>query len=398
VAARLYAYAFLGDFVLLYPVYALLFADTGLSTAEISSLLAIWSISGLVLEVPSGVLADATSRRALLVVAPLLTALGFALWVAVPSYAAFAAGFVLWGAQGALQSGALEALVYEELDRVGGASRYAQVIGRATAVGTAAGTIAIGLAAPVFAAGGYAAVGAASVLACIGCACVAATLPEHRRAPAGEDEAGGGPRSFASVLAAGVAELRASPSVRGAVLLVPAVTAIWGSLDEYVPLLAADTGVGTATVPLLFLLVYVGVSAGGLLGGRAGRLSPAGLAGVLAAAALALALGALSRTPSGFVLIAVAFGAFQAATVAVDARLQAAIEGPARSTVTSLASFATEVLVIGVFAAYAAGSTVADDATLFACCAAGYLLVAAAMLRGRARRSAARAATDAPRA
>ena len=36
--ATLYGYAFLDDFVLLYPVYALLFADAGLSTAEISSL------------------------------------------------------------------------------------------------------------------------------------------------------------------------------------------------------------------------------------------------------------------------------------------------------------------------------------------------------------------------
>jgi MFS family permease len=350
-----------------------------------------------VLEVPSGVLADATSRRRLLVVAPLLTAVGFGLWVAVPSYAAFAAGFVLWGAQGALQSGALEALVYEELERVGAAERYAHVIGRATAVGTVAGTIAIGLAAPVFAAGGYAAVGAASVLACVGCAGVAATLPEHRRAPT-EDGDEKALHAFATVLRAGAAELRSSPSVRTAVLLVPAVTAIWGSLDEYVPLLAADTGVGTATVPLLFLLVYVGVSAGGLLGGRAGGLSPSALAGVLAVAAVALALGALSRAPSGFVLIAVAFGAFQAVTVAVDARLQAAIAGPARSTVTSLASFATEVLVIGVFAAYAAGSAVADDATLFACFAAGYLLVAVAMLGGRARRACARAAADATRA
>ncbi|MDQ5808144.1 MAG: MFS transporter, partial [Actinomycetota bacterium] len=82
----MYAYAFLGDFVLLYPVYALLFADTGLSTAEISSLFAIWSVTSFVLELPSGVLADAMSRRLLLAIAPLLTATGYALWVFAPSY------------------------------------------------------------------------------------------------------------------------------------------------------------------------------------------------------------------------------------------------------------------------------------------------------------------------
>ncbi|MDQ3850972.1 MAG: MFS transporter, partial [Actinomycetota bacterium] len=260
-AARLYAYAFLGDFVLLYPVYALLFAETGLSTAQISSLLAIWSIASFTLEVPSGVWADATSRRMLLAAGPLLSGLGFGLWVVVPSYAAFALGFVLWGAQGALQSGALQALVYEELERLGAASRYAHVMGRATAIGTGASALAIGLAAPVFAIGGFTAVGAASVLACIAGAAVAAGFPEHgsglpghgARLPergAGLPERGSsrdpytdrGFRAYAAVLTAAVAEVRAEPVLRGALLLVPAVAAIWGALDEYLPLLAAEAG------------------------------------------------------------------------------------------------------------------------------------------------------------
>src|SRR5690606_3866281 len=112
-------YSFLGDLVLLYPVYAVLFADTGLSTAQISALFVIWSVASLALEIPSGVLADLVPRRSLLVAGPLLAAIGYALWVAIPSFASFAAGFVLWGAHSALQSGALEALVYEELDRHG---------------------------------------------------------------------------------------------------------------------------------------------------------------------------------------------------------------------------------------------------------------------------------------
>ena len=91
------------------------------------------------LEVPSGVWADAVSRRALLTLAPLLSGAGFGLWVLAPSYEAFALGFVLWGAQGALQSGALEALVYEELERTGAEGRYPRLMGRATALGTIAG-------------------------------------------------------------------------------------------------------------------------------------------------------------------------------------------------------------------------------------------------------------------
>ncbi len=161
----LYGYSFLDDFVLLYPVYALLFADTGLSLWQISSLFALWSITGVLLEVPSGAWADAVSRRLLLWLGPLLTAVGFGLWVLLPSYWAFALGFVLWGAGGALGSGALEALVYDELDRLGAAGRYARVMGRARAARLVATMASAGLAAPVVALGGYPALGAASVLA-----------------------------------------------------------------------------------------------------------------------------------------------------------------------------------------------------------------------------------------
>ncbi|MYS29623.1 MFS transporter, partial [Streptomyces sp. SID7804] len=117
--STLYGYAFLEDFILLYPVYALLFSDTGLTVWQISSLFALWSVTGVLLEVPSGAWADTVSRRLSLWLGPLLTAAGFALWVLLPSYGAFAVGFVLWGAGGALGSGALEALVHDELERLG---------------------------------------------------------------------------------------------------------------------------------------------------------------------------------------------------------------------------------------------------------------------------------------
>ncbi|MET8468082.1 MFS transporter, partial [Micromonospora zamorensis] len=133
--ATLYGYAFLSDLVLLYPLYVVFFADTGLSVGQISSLFVIWSAAGILFEVPSGAWADVVSRRLLLCLAPLVTAAGFALWVLLPSYPAFAVGFLLWGAGGALVSGALEALVWTELDRLGAVGRYARVLGRARTAG-----------------------------------------------------------------------------------------------------------------------------------------------------------------------------------------------------------------------------------------------------------------------
>ncbi|MGV9980610.1 MFS transporter, partial [Micromonospora wenchangensis] len=166
-SATLYSYLFLSDLVLLYPVYVLLFSDAGLTVGQVSALFVIWSVTAIVLEVPSGAWADAVSRRLLLCLAPLLTGACFALWVLAGSWWASALGFVLWGAGGALGSGALEALVYTELDRLGAAGRYARTMGRGRTAGVLGVLASLGLAGPVLAAGGYRAVGAASVLSAV---------------------------------------------------------------------------------------------------------------------------------------------------------------------------------------------------------------------------------------
>ncbi|GAA3422937.1 hypothetical protein GCM10018953_01200 [Streptosporangium nondiastaticum] len=437
-AATLYAYTFLDDFTLLYPLYALLFADTGLSTAEISSLLAIWSLTSLVMEIPSGAWADTVSRRLLLVLAPLLAGAGYALWFLFPSYGAFAAGFVLWGTAGALQSGALEALVYTELEREDAVGRYAGIMGRARALGTGAVMAATALAVPLFAAGGYSLVGVASVLVCLVCAAVAAAFPEHRthrshrgtggrdgdpapdardrasgpdapdapdapdvpdrdRAPGsdardrdggpggdaedrddgtGEDTEPSSPRAYLGMLRAGLREARGDRAVRRALLLVPAVAALWGALEEYVPLLAAGTGVATETVPLLVLLVSAGVAAGGFLAAAGSRLTGRGLAVLLAVGAVALGAGAAAGNALGFFAIAAAFCVFQTATVLADVRLQNTIAGPARATVTSVAGLATDVASLGVYGGYAAASAVAGHGMIFTLSAVPYLLIA----------------------
>ncbi|MDO3685640.1 MFS transporter [Micromonospora sp. C28ISP2-4] len=398
-AATLYGYAFLTDLVLLYPLYVLLFADTGLSVGQISSLFVLWAAAGIVLEVPSGVWADAVSRRLLLCLAPLLAAGGFTLWVLVPSYPAFAVGFLLWGAGGALRSGALEALVFTELGRLGAVDRYARLIGR-TRTAEVLGAVGSGvLAGPVFALGGYLAVGAASVATCLLAAAVAARFPEHRRPPSAPlpgaapdgrgagDEPGEEPEDepgWLDSLRLGLREVRADRRVRAAVLLVAAVTAIWGGLDEYTGLLAADSGMAEAGVPLLLLLVWAGMTVGGLLAPLGERLSHRGYAGLLVFAAGATAAGALLRHPAGFLLLAAAFAAFQLATVLADVRLQARIAGPARATVTSLAGMATDLTVVALYGGYGLLAGAVGNPAAFAFAVLPYLLVALWLLTGRA--------------
>ncbi|MCX4619005.1 MFS transporter [Streptomyces albogriseolus] len=380
----LYGYSFLEEFVLLYPVYALLFSDAGLSVWQISSLFALWSVTAVVLEVPSGAWADAVSRRLLLVVGPLLTGAGFASWVLVPSYAAFAVGFVLWGIGGALTSGALEALVYDELERSGAADRYARVLGRARAAGLVAVMAAMGLAGPVLAWGGHAAVGAASVLVCLLTSVTALRFPERRAARAGT----GVRRGWVAALRAGLGEARRDRSVGRALLLVPAVAAVWGALDEYTPLLVREAGVGDAAVPGVLLVIWGGATAGSLLAGEGERFGTGGLALLLGGGGLALAVGALGGTVVGLVLVAVAFGAFQAATVLAETRVQHRIEATGRATLTSVAGLGTEVVTLTVFAGYTVIASGHGHGAAFAVAAVPYVVLAVGLTAARPRRTA----------
>jgi predicted MFS family arabinose efflux permease len=352
-----------------------LFAKAGMSAAAISSLFVIWSVTSFALEIPTGVWADVFSRRWLLTIVPLLTGAGFALWTFAPSYPSFALGFVLWGVGGALRSGTLQALVYEELTRSGASDAYPQVIGRTHAMGMLAVLAATALAGPVLAAAGHRAVGVASVATCLLCAAAARTLPDSR----GRAERG---PTYRQVLRDGLAEVRRAPSVRWSLLIVSVLMGVAGALDEYVPLLARSTGAPASVAPLLVLLVTAGMTAGGWLAGRGTRWT----AGLLALAAGCLAAGAASGRVVGIVLVALAFAVFEWAMSNADARLQEQIGDESRATVTSVAGFGSEVVAVLTYSAYALGSAWASPGPLFAFAAVPLLLVALVARSGAGNR------------
>lgn len=127
-----YLYRIMGQLLPVYPVYVLMFQQKGLSISAISTLLILWSIPGLLLEVPSSVLADRWNRRNLMVAGRLLKGLCFAVWSIWSSFAGFAAGFILWGAGGALCSGTEEAWLYDALKVHGRECEFDRIWGKST--------------------------------------------------------------------------------------------------------------------------------------------------------------------------------------------------------------------------------------------------------------------------
>jgi len=336
----------------------LLFADAGLSGAQISTLFIIWSVVGIVAEVPTGALADHWSRRGALVAAGVLQAAGYVLWITVPGYPAFAMGFVLWGLGGALGSGALEALLYDAMADADVQEHYPRIYGRVSSVGLLSQIPAAAAATVLYSTGGYDLVGWVSVACCLGAAFVATRLPEVRPINVGVelDDAEVEP-GYLAVLRSGLGEAARRPAVRAAVVAVALLGALDG-LEEYFSLLARDWGVTTQIVPLAVLGIPLAGAAGAFFGGSASRLRPRTLAVVLATSVVVFAGAGLYHRPVGVIGIALAYGLYQLVLVVTDTRLQQRIEGSARATVTSVAGVFTDVSAVFLYAIWALGRPV----------------------------------------
>lgn len=358
---RAIGYYAVRDFIPLYAVYALLFRDHGMSDAAISSLFVIWSVTSFLAEIPSGVWADLLSRRALLVVSSLLYACGFALWIVVPSYPGFAAGFVIWGLSGALMSGTFEALLYDELAALGITNRYAHVLGWANSAAMIATVAGTALAAPLLSLGGYAVVGWVSVAVALIQAAIARTLPSTPRVAKVTDESdttspGRFTRRYVLMLLDGLGHAARVAPVRHAVLIAALLMGFL-AYDEYFPLIARENGVPTAQTPWFMAVIVVGQAIGTALAGRAATLTNRTLAWLLATAAVLLAAGAISGHPAGLIAITIGFGIATNVVIVSESRLQESIVSDARATVTSVAGFLSEVVAVLLFASVAVGSS-----------------------------------------
>lgn len=119
-----------------YPVYALLFLDHGLTLEQFGVLNGIWAVTIVLLEVPSGALADTVGRRRLLIAAGVFMVLEMVVLLLAPIggggllFALFVLNRLLSGVAEAAASGADEALVYDSLQAAGQESRWGRVLER----------------------------------------------------------------------------------------------------------------------------------------------------------------------------------------------------------------------------------------------------------------------------
>ena len=139
-----------------YPVFTILFLDYGLSLEQFALLNAAWAATIVLLEVPSGALADTVGRRNLLVFTGILMVIEMMLLCFAPRgnaqllFPIFLVNRILSGAAEASASGADEAIAYDSLQAEGDIRDWPRVLEKQMWARSSAFIIAMSLGAAVY--------------------------------------------------------------------------------------------------------------------------------------------------------------------------------------------------------------------------------------------------------
>jgi MFS family permease len=139
-----------------YPVFTILFLDFGLTLSQFALLNAVWAATIVMLEVPSGALADIIGRRKLLITAGILMVFEMAILCFAPRgntdvlFVVFVVNRILSGAAEAAASGADEAITYDALKNEGRVDDWDLVLERQMRLESLARMAAMALGAAVY--------------------------------------------------------------------------------------------------------------------------------------------------------------------------------------------------------------------------------------------------------
>jgi MFS family permease len=356
--ASVYAFKFFDAFILIYPLYAVMFVDAGMSAGEVGAALAVWSVTAFLVEIPAGVWADRWSRRGILAIAQLTRLAGFAIWLLFPHFWGFLGGFVLWGIKSGLTGGCFEALVYDELKAAGREADYTRIAGRAEAV-QFVGILAASLVAAPIAPEGYGALLMLSLVACAVAAGAAMSFPRAPRAAVAGDIA------YLAHLRLGLALTLRSPGLPGLIVFISVALALGGALDEFWSIFASRAGLSHGAVAIFIGAMSGGQAAASALAHRARRAPTWMFYALFAFNGALLALAAALFRPAAVPLLVAFSAGFKVIDVVFEGRLQDALPSGARATIASVKGFVVELGVTFLYLSFGPLAQLAGYRTAF---------------------------------
>ncbi|WP_312812308.1 MFS transporter [Sedimentibacter sp.] len=125
-----YVYNFFLQLNMISAIWVLYLAFRGMSLIEIGILESIYHITGLILEIPSGAIADLYGRKFSVVAGRVVNLISCILMITANSFLEFAISFILSSAAMNLNSGAAEALIYDSLKESGEEGKYKKIWGQ----------------------------------------------------------------------------------------------------------------------------------------------------------------------------------------------------------------------------------------------------------------------------
>lgn len=318
-----------------------MFAERGsLNPFQISLLLATWSIIVLLIEIPSGALADKYSRRNLLGIAQVIRAMGYVVWIFWPSFEGFLLGLALWGVGRSLTSGTFEALVYDELKAIGKEEKYAKVIGRTESFAMFFGLGATLLATPVFAQLGYEGVLWGSVVAVIGAGLVALTLPNKAKQEDVES------MSYTMIMRRAVKEVAQNNALLKIIVFGVFTGVLFRIFDEYASLIIRSGDIATVFVPVVSALVFLPLIVMDFFAYKLEKMRQISFVVFLIVAGISLVLAGKYLGWAGLIALSIFLLLIKVSITIFGAKVQHAIKGRTRATITSINGFGIEVSAV----------------------------------------------------
>lgn len=348
IKAGFYLYRFLTDFTPIYVLYPIFFKSIGLEEALISVLFMTLTLSMLVSELPSGVIADKIDRRIVLAFSAITKALGFLIWLLWPHPIGFAAGMILWGLGTSFESGCWQAFIYDELASQKKEHEFNRLLASMFGVSFAAVLLSSLAGAVIFYFHqNYFLIILTSVVA----SCLAGIIPIIF--PKATPDKTVAPLSFKKHLTEALRVWRLRPSARWIILSAAILGGVKGSLDEYHGLYLSEKLIDTSLIPVFYAgFMSVGMVVFFILSSKTRTTTISHLTFFMVGIGFLLFSVAFLPTWAAIISLLILNAFDSVFRVDNESLLQASIiSNSMRATITSTVSFSQQVVSLLVFGA-----------------------------------------------
>lgn len=335
---------FFGDFTPIVPYAAVFFSHQGISISQISLLFFVWALTIMVLEIPTGILADKINRKTILILSRLAKVSCFAAWLISPTFVGFLIGFVLWGIATALDSGAFQAFVYEHLEETGHHNLFEKFYGNATAW-SFVGLLCSALLASIAIGKGFTFLVVITIINVLISLITLLFIPSKNRLPIHTDTE----QSLPS-LAKSLGLIATGPLLLTCIIVGITAGGIKGSLEEYYSLLLESKAIPLTLIGFAIVGFEAMKSLGSFLAGRFqnSEKKQLGLLGIMG-----IALCAAALLPSIYTVAALAILTLLDAILWImnDSSIQHLATTNNRATLASFKNFGVEAIALVAFLA-----------------------------------------------